>query len=876
MITHLNTNNMIRNYLYRFITVSAICLSTYAVQAQLQVSKLFTDGVILQRDVAMPIWGKAAASESVSVTIGDITETAVADADGNWEVEISAHVAGGPHAIVIKTDGDEQIDISDVYFGDVWMAAGQSNMEWTLSNSDGGADEIAVADDGLQREFKIQKGLSKELSDELPSASWSSATSSDVKDFSAVAYYFAKDLRAQLDIPVGIVNNSYGGARIEAFMSEEMLGYNSTQVVLQGGTYKERQPTMIYNKMVNPLLRFPFKGIIWYQGESNADHLDDAKAYGELFQKMINSWREEMGQGDIPFIWVQLPNSAPENDEAEPLAWDAWPQMRAGQSRALRLPNTGEATAIDLGEEDIHPTNKKPVGERLALVARNLVYGEDIAYSGPRLKSYSIDGSTVTIDFDFVEDGLKAAEDGSVKWFSIAGADGALYIADAVIEGNQVKVSSANVSAPAIVRYAWEQHPAGVNLYNSADLPAVPFYIYVNDGEFAVNEDLESQTVERGNRVDFNWEIFGAAEITINDIAVDSVSAATYFPMETTDYTIKAINANDETDVYTNTVTVTVVDPQPTISLSTDLGTAVSPNTTLSIKADAQAPGGGTVVSVEFFIDGVSLMLDEEAPYGASWTPADLAEYEITAVVTDANGNATTSVPYNVLVSNLELVILEAEDGVLKGDASVKSAKVASGRKYVDVLQDWKIEMPTFISTEAGTYTMSIRYMLNYQGPKSQILYVNGKSKGEVEFTAPDNTSWMVTTVDVPVVKGENTIAFETSWGWMSFDYVSFVAEPGTFTVGGDVVTGNEPVFDDVKIYPLPAYDNLVVEYGNLIGLYSDVELASINGVVVLKEQLKLNDGKMMIDTTSVPEGVYILKINNGESTVMKQIIIRH
>lgn len=864
--------------LQKVLLIVSVCVSSFVAQAQLQVSKLFNNGAILQRDVVVPIWGKANAEDSVFVSIGAVIDTVVSDINGNWDAEIPAYSSGGPYSISVRTNS-EQEDFSDIYFGDVWLAAGQSNMEWPLSNSDGGASEVAAANDALLREFKIQKGLSAELADELPSASWSSAASTNVGNFSGVAYFFAKELRTHVDVPIGIVNNSYGGARIEAYMSEEMLGYDEEQVVLQGGTYQERQPTLIYNKMMNPILRFPFKGIIWYQGESNADNLEDAKAYGELFKKMITSWREEMGQGDIPFIWVQLPNTAAENIETSPNVWDAWPQLRAGQSRALSLPNTGEATIIELGDVDIHPTDKRPVGERLALIARNIVYGEDIVYSGPRASTHSVSGDTVIIDFNYVEGGLVGDANDSLSWFSIAGADGVLYSASAVIDGDQVKVWSNAVSSPTIVRYAWEQHPAGIDFYNAEGLPAAPFYIHVGVSGFSVTENFESQTVERGNRVDLDWTVFGASSVTINGVSVYPISSATFYPMVTTDYTIEAINAADASDVYTTTVTVTVIDPQPTVSISTDQGAAVSPNTTVTISADANAPGGGTVTQVEFLIDGVSVFVDDTAPYSVEWTPTEIANYELTAEVTDANGNSTTSAVYTVMVTNLDVLILEAEDATITGDGSIVNLQEASGGKYVDVQSDWEIAFETFTSTTAGTYTLSIRYLLNYESPKGEFLYVNGVSQGEVMFTAPDAATWMTMNIDIPIIEGENTISFDESWGWMSFDYVSLAAEPGVFSTGSpDSVTSiDQSTQGFIRIYPNCVDQELNVQFSNSItATLATVQFLSVMGIEICKIKQDVINGQISFDTSNIPDGTYFLKIENEKQFIVKKILVKH
>lgn len=854
-------------FIFSFVTIQTT-------KAQLTVSNLFSSGAILQQEVEVPIWGKATVNDSVFVSIENHIDTVVTDANGKWEAAVPTHSAGGPYTLSVETK-TQNFTFNDIYFGDVWLAAGQSNMEWTLTQSDGGAAEISAANDDLLRECKILKGLSAELSDELPTSYWNASSSNQIGNFSAVAYYFAKELRSELNIPVGIVNNTYGGSRIEAWMSEDILGYDETQVALQGGTYEERQPTMIYNKMMNPILRFPFKGIIWYQGESNSDHLEDAKAYGEQFKTMINAWRTAMGQGDIPFIWVQLPNNGPLSDENTPATWDAWPQIRAGQSRALELPQTGEVTAIDLGETDIHPTNKKPVGERLALVARKLVYGEDIAYSGPRYASHSIDNDTIIIDFNHIEGGLKGDANDSLRWFSIAGSNGTLYPAKAVIQGNQVKVWSPNVSSPTILRYAWDLHPEGVNFYNSADLPAAPFYIYLDKTTFTVDENLADATIERGNRVDFEWQAFHTSSITINNEEVETISGTTFYPMTTTTYTLTAVNETNASDTYTKTVTITVIDPQPTIALSTDQSNFVNPNTTVTITADAEAPGGGSVTQVEFFIDGQSLSIDNTAPYAVEWTPTLMETYELTAVVTDGNNNTTTSSIYEVLVTNLDVLTLEAEDGTITGDGSIKTLVAASNGAYVDVQDDWTVEFASFNSTKAGTYKLTIRYLLNYEGPKGQNLTVNGVSQGEVTFTAPNSTDWQTTSIDIPVQVGTNTISFSKSWGWMSFDYVTLAAEPGVFTT----ITGLNDTKGTIQVsaFPNPAHTFYILDLSQVqLNQSPQVTIYNAAGEQVKPEYSFSKNQSLRIDTSRFTEGMYTIKIKTTNEVIIKKFIIQH
>jgi sialate O-acetylesterase len=517
--------------------------------------------MVLQREHVIPVWGNSYPDSNVIVTITSNSETTQADSNGNWFVELPAMNAGGPYSMTIESGG-QQISITDVYIGDVWLASGQSNMELQVSNADSASATIASANDPEIRQFKIPKGLSDEPSDELPSGSvWTPATSQYVGNFTAVGYFFALNLKPHIDVPIGIINSSYGGSRIETWMTDDMLGFDEQDTVLAGGE-AERQPTVAYNKMIHSILQYPIKGVIWYQGESNGDSMEDALAYGELFKTFIEGWRNLWNEGDFPFLWVQLPNYGEIYDE--PAIWDAWPQLRAGQSSALSLPNTGEAVTIDVGDVDIHPTYKQPVGYRLSLVARKIAYGEDIVYSGPRYRSNFLrEDGKIEINFDYIGSGLtaKGSESGEVIGFAVAGDDDQLAWANAVIDGEQVLVWNDEIPEPAIVRYAWEYNPAGVNLYNAEGLPAAPFLANVNPGfKIAVFESART-AIEQNQSTTLSWLVFNALSVTLDGEHVDTSGTKVVSPAETTTYTLIAVNRDDETETDTAKVTITVLDP---------------------------------------------------------------------------------------------------------------------------------------------------------------------------------------------------------------------------------------------------------------------------------------------------------------------------
>ncbi len=542
-----------------FAFISLLSLDTFA---QISVSKLYRSGAVLQRQVEIPVWGWGTAGDTVSVTLAGFVRDTTISEDGTWKIYLPAFEAGGPFFMTVNS-GEQEFTYTDIMIGDVYIISGQSNMEWSLSASDGGIIESANADYPNIREFKINKATAPEISDKLGTASWKKATSGTAGTFSAVGYYFAKEIHSEKGITIGLINNSYGGARIEAFMSEQMLGFDETEVTLANGE-TERQPTLIYNKMVHPILPFRYKGILWYQAESNGDSMEDALGYGALFKTMITAWRDSIGLGELPFLWVQLPNfGEPVGDT--PSTWDAWPQLRAEQSSALELTNTGEAITIDVGDIDIHPTNKKPVGERLSLLARKMIYGDEIVAHSPRYKNNILtDTGTVVISFDSLGSGLTTPDDYDSEFltaFALAGDDGQFEWAEAKIVGDQVVVWHDDIPEPYNIRYAWEYNPGTISLYNVEGLPVAPFEASVNSG-FKIGSFKSARgAIEQGQSTLLSWEVFHASSITLDGVQVDSMGTQTISPTETTQYELIAINKDDSLDIDTAKVTVQVLDP---------------------------------------------------------------------------------------------------------------------------------------------------------------------------------------------------------------------------------------------------------------------------------------------------------------------------
>lgn len=604
--------------------------------------------MVMQRNARVPIWGWADPGDEVVVTFDGKTYTARADAAGQWRVTLPPREAGGPYEMTIA-GGGERIRVRDVLVGDVWVGSGQSNIEWTVADSKNAEQEIAAASDREIRHFKVPQSWAAQPEETLAGGEWEVADAAHVGGFTAVGYFFARELREHVDVPIGIINTSWGGSRIEPWMSREALGLDSAameEVIRQEHEYEQRAvealrarigglpetdaglvdgrapwadpalddanwatievpraweqagyegmdgvawyrttfeltekearagvrlglgmiddsdiswvnghevgrtemawnkprvyempasvlkpgrnviavrvedtgggggihgdpnllyvesgggkrplagkwkfkvgavsvstdgrknqlPTLLYNKMIHPLLPYPIKGVLWYQGESNANP-EDAFRYRTLFADMIRDWRERWNVGDFPFLFVQLANYM--QPDAEP-SESSWALLRESQSAALALPGTAQAVAIDLGEaDDIHPRNKQDVGLRLALAARKVAYGQDVVYSGPVYRQHEVRNGRMVVEFDHVGDGLMTkGRQGPPKGFAVAGADRRFVWADAAIQGNRVVVWSDRVPDPVAVRYAWGNNPEDANLYNEKGLPTSPF-----------------------------------------------------------------------------------------------------------------------------------------------------------------------------------------------------------------------------------------------------------------------------------------------------------------------------------------------------------------------------------------------------------------
>jgi sialate O-acetylesterase len=429
--------------------------------AEVKPHALFTDHMVLQRDKPVKVWGTAADSEKVKVAIGDRSAETTAK-NGKWQVELKALPASGPHTLTIE--GANKIELANVLVGEVWIASGQSNMQWSIRAAEEPEKITAEGNHPRIRLFTVKRGGAAEPQENVEGR-WVECSPQTVGDFSAVAYHFGAALHKQLDVPIGLISTNVGGTAAQRWTPKEVL--ESAEELKKYADQKNASD--LYNAMIHPLLKFSIKGAIWYQGESNAG---EANRYRALFPAMIKSWRDRWDQGDFPFLFVQL---APFMDIAKEPQESAWAELREAQLMTLsKSPHTAMAVITDVGDEkDIHPKPKKPVGERLALAARALGYGEKVEYSGPIFESLTTSGERAILRFKHSGEGLEARGE-KLTGFTIAGEDKKFHIAEGKIEGDTVVVSSAEVAQPMAVRFGWANYPV-VNLWNKNGLPASPF-----------------------------------------------------------------------------------------------------------------------------------------------------------------------------------------------------------------------------------------------------------------------------------------------------------------------------------------------------------------------------------------------------------------
>jgi len=447
--------------------ILVLALASAAQAAEVRLGAPFGDHMVVQRDRPLRVWGQAGPGADVDVRFGSRRATTTAGPDGRWEAALEPLPAGGPH-VLSATAGGATAEVGDVLVGDVWLCSGQSNMQMTLKDCDGGpaAADAAGALTNL-RLCSVARRASP-----VPEASaevrWRAAAPESVRDFSAVGFYLAAALLgdpALKDVPVGVVDSSFGGSMCEAWVPREALaGFAPAglRVSLFGAG-----PSGLYNAMIAPLGRAPIKGVVWYQGEGNADR---PGSYPRLLKALVASWRDRFETPDLPFVVIQLPDWAAGSNG---LSW-AW--IREAQAAAVRAtPHTSLAVAIDTTDGfDLHPRQKAEVGRRVALLALRDVYRRPVAASGPVFRQARAEGDSLRVTFETAGDGLVSRGGGPVRGFAVAGADGKYFYADATIEGDTILLRSDRAPAPKTVRYAWAGVPAAT-LANRSGLPAAPF-----------------------------------------------------------------------------------------------------------------------------------------------------------------------------------------------------------------------------------------------------------------------------------------------------------------------------------------------------------------------------------------------------------------
>jgi sialate O-acetylesterase len=412
---------------------------------------VFSDHMVLQADLPVPVFGTAEPGERVTVELAGQSKTATTELDGKWLVRLRPLKAGGPFEL--KVSGTNAVRVKDVLVGEVWLASGQSNMKFPLSKASDAEAAVAAARHPRIRYHRV-------------GGPWLECSPATAGSFSAVAYYFAADLERRLNVPVGIIENAVSGAVGQAFMSKQAFVSDPELAALV--KVHGEETSGIFDTLFTPIIPYGIRGALWYQGEGNRDY---PVTYRRLLPALIADWRKHWGQGNFPFLIVQLANY----QERRPEPWEGKDcALREAQLKALSVPNTALVVTIDLGiAKDVHYPNKGPVGERLAIAARGLVYGEKIEYSGPLFASARFQDGKAIVSFRHVGGGLVARGE-KLTGFLLCGRDRKFVRAEAVIDGDKVVVRSDRVPAPVAVRYAWERNPA-CNLCNKEGLPASPF-----------------------------------------------------------------------------------------------------------------------------------------------------------------------------------------------------------------------------------------------------------------------------------------------------------------------------------------------------------------------------------------------------------------
>ena len=484
--------------------------------ADVTLPTILSDHMVLQRDMELPIWGWAEPGEEVSVVVAGQTHTTTADAEGNWRVTLDPLSLGEPLTMVVE--GNNRLEVTDILVGEVWLCSGQSNMQWELKQVWNADLDMATAKYPNIRLLTVNNPASQTPTKNVDHQ-WNACTPETAGRFSAVGYFFGRQLHQTLDVPIGLIDNAWGGSACEAWIRRDRLEGNPLygplmerwkkteaefDVAKARAEYEKKlaawekevaelkqeakmpprpwwrnpltgqhRPANLYNGRLMPIMPFGIRGVIWYQGETNAGR---AYQYRDMFPLMIQSWREDWQQGDFPFYWVQLADYTPELPEPGD---SDWAELREAQTMTLdRVPNTGEAVIIDLGEaSNIHPRNKVDVAKRLARWALARDYGMEIPYRSPRFESMDIGSGKIVVGIDTYGSRLRTVDAREVQGFAIAGEDRQWVWAQAKIVGkgrDRIEVWSDEVPKPVAVRYAWANNPV-CNVYSETGLPLTPF-----------------------------------------------------------------------------------------------------------------------------------------------------------------------------------------------------------------------------------------------------------------------------------------------------------------------------------------------------------------------------------------------------------------
>lgn len=520
-------NKFINTLLFFSITISL------HVVAKVKPAALFTNNMVIQQQSNAAIWGEAKAQEKIVITASwGENSTVYADDSGKWQTTISTPEAtkGKQIPYTIEFKGSNTVTINNVLVGEVWLASGQSNMDFTITDLKLSKQQVGARNFQHIREFTVQKHLSKNPVDNV-TGSWIAASEQSVLNFSATAYFFAREVHIKTGLPVGIINASWGGTPIESWLSQsaqsthkptqkriEQLNKNiltfdeikqnkiykeklsqwqtaKTIALINKTRFKQRKPKLVirpdrrphypsnlYNGMIHPVIPYEIKGVIWYQGESNSKSLEKANFYQTQLTSLINNYRTDFNNKNLPVYVVQLANYR--KAQVNPVEVNQyWPNTRESMRKATQaLANADIAVAIDIGDaSDIHPQNKMELGRRLSLLALRNEYAQDIVASGPKYQSAQIIANKIVLKFTEVGSGLTAKNNKPLTGFAVAGADGNYVWANAVIlsgiedDTQFVEVSSPNISKPKLVKYGWADNPSHINLYNKEGLPASPF-----------------------------------------------------------------------------------------------------------------------------------------------------------------------------------------------------------------------------------------------------------------------------------------------------------------------------------------------------------------------------------------------------------------